>query len=306
MWQTEIGNYGSFFALLPPPLLKTQQIRNLKKWRKKNCWRYHHFTYVYQKHNHMRYGSWNTEWDKQNILSSWVIFYPLQPAKSKFWKNEKSNCICYHFTHVYHKSWSYDICFLRYKARQDFLSFWAIFCPLTLLTTRKIKILKKWHKHAWRYYHCTHVYHKWQSHEVWFLRYGPQWAGFFVILHHFLPLYPPNNLENQNFEKTKKKPGCILILHICTINDNLMMYGSWDMERKKQNFLSFWTVFCPFTSPKDLENENFGKTKKKAWRHYHFTRVPYMTIIWYMVPEIWSETDKICCHFGLFFALLPP
>ena len=35
VWQTEIGNYGSFFTLLPPPLLKTQQIRNLKKWRKK-------------------------------------------------------------------------------------------------------------------------------------------------------------------------------------------------------------------------------------------------------------------------------
>ena len=25
-----------------------------------------------------------------------------------------------------------------------------------------------------------------------------------------------------------------------------------------------------------------------------------------MVPEIWSATDKIFCHFGPFFALLPP
>ena len=25
-----------------------------------------------------------------------------------------------------------------------------------------------------------------------------------------------------------------------------------------------------------------------------------------MVPEIWSVTDRIFCHFGLFFALLPP
>ena len=25
-----------------------------------------------------------------------------------------------------------------------------------------------------------------------------------------------------------------------------------------------------------------------------------------MVPEIWSETDKMFCHFGPFFALLPP
>ena len=25
-----------------------------------------------------------------------------------------------------------------------------------------------------------------------------------------------------------------------------------------------------------------------------------------MVPEIWSETDKIFCHFGSFYDLLPP
>ena len=31
-----------------------------------------------------------------------------------------------------------------------------------------------------------------------------------------------------------------------------------------------------------------------------------MTIIWCMVPEIWSVTDRIFCHFGPFFALLPP
>ena len=33
MWQTEIGNYGSFFVLLPPPL-KTWKIRILKKYKK--------------------------------------------------------------------------------------------------------------------------------------------------------------------------------------------------------------------------------------------------------------------------------
>ena len=30
-----------------------------------------------------------------------------------------------------------------------------------------------------------------------------------------------------------------------------------------------------------------------------------MTIIWCMVPEIWSTTDIIFCHFGPFFALSP-
>ena len=38
-------------------------------------------------------------------------------------------------------------------------SFWAIFCPFTLLTAQKIKIFKKW-KNTWRYYHFTQVYLK--------------------------------------------------------------------------------------------------------------------------------------------------
>ena len=40
--------------------------------------------------------------------------------------------------------------------------------PFYPLTTRKTKILKKWKKSIWRYDHFTHVYHKWQSYEVWF------------------------------------------------------------------------------------------------------------------------------------------
>ena len=69
----------------------------------------------------------------------------------------------------------------------------------------------------------------------------------FVILGHFLPFQPLDNLENQNF-KLKKTPGDIITLYICTINDNHMMYGSWGMEHNRHNFLSFWNVFCPFTT----------------------------------------------------------
>ena len=43
----------------------------------------------------------------------------------------------------------------------------------------------------------------------------------------FFALFPPDDLENQNLEKMKKKtPGDIIILHMCTTNDNHMMYGS--------------------------------------------------------------------------------
>ena len=98
-----------------------------------------------------------------------------------------------------------------------------------------------------RYYHFTHVYYKWQPYDVWFLRYGAWQTKCFVIFDCFLPFHPSNKLKNQNFEKLKKIPGDIIILHMCTINDNHMMYGSWDIECNGQNFLSFWTTFCTFT-----------------------------------------------------------
>ena len=69
---------------------------------------------------------------------------------------------------------------------------------------------------------------------------------FFVILDRFLTFYRPNNSKNQNFEKMKKAPGDI-ILHMCTINGNHVMYGFWDMKHDGQIFSSFWTVFWPFT-----------------------------------------------------------
>ena len=43
----------------------------------------------------------------------------------------------------------------------------------------------------------------------------------------FFAHLPPSDPENQNFDKMKKKTlGAIIILHMCTINDNYMMYGS--------------------------------------------------------------------------------
>ena len=78
---------------------------------------------------------------------------------------------------------------------KDFLLFWTIFWPFTSLTTWKSKFKKKWKK-PWIYYHCTLVYHKWRSYNVWFLRYGTQQTEFFQL---FWAIY----IKNQNFEKMK-------------------------------------------------------------------------------------------------------
>ena len=96
----------------------------------------------------------------------------------------------------------------------------------------------------------------------------------FVILGYFLPFYPANNLKNQNCEKMKKKPGDIIILHLYTTNDNRMMYGSWDMERDRQNFFSFWTIFCPFTPLTTQKIKILKKWKTSLEISSFYTSVP--------------------------------
>ena len=124
---TEIGNFRSFFPLLPPKNPKNQDFKKCK-----NLLEISFYTCV------------------PKITIIWRMVPEIWSAtdrKSKFWKNEKS---------------------------------------------------------TWRYYHFTNVYHKWQSYDIWFFRYGVQQTKSFVILDRFLPFHPCNSPKNQNFEKMKK------------------------------------------------------------------------------------------------------
>ena len=63
---------------------------------------------------------------------------------------------------------------------------------------------------------------------------------FFVILVTFCSFtLPPNDPENQNFEKIKKNAWRYLscYTYMCTINENHMIYGSWNIRCNRQNFL---------------------------------------------------------------------
>ena len=64
--------------------------------------------------------------------------------------------------------------------------------------------------------------------------------------------------------------------------------------------------FLPFYPPKKPQNQNFEKWKNLLEISSFYTCAPKITIIWCTVPEIRSETDRIFCHFGPFFPLLPP
>ena len=92
-------------------------------------------------------------------------------------------------------------------------------------------------------------------HDIWFLRYGvtdrhSSWETDIILCHigHIFALLPT--------------PTDIIILLMCTINGNHMIYVTWDIKRGRQNFLSFWATFYFFTHPNNLKNPNFEKLKK--------------------------------------------
>ena len=152
----------------------------------------------------MIYSFWDIECVRLKlvIISDFLSFYTVLKTWKiiilKKWKKIASDIIILHMctknhNHMMYASWKMEC------NRHKFLSFWTIFCRFTTQLTPKFKIWKK----------CTerpgdiiflHMC-KWRSCDVWFLRYKAQKTEFLVILGHFLPSDPPNNLNNQNFEK---------------------------------------------------------------------------------------------------------
>ena len=86
----------------------------------------------------------------------------------------------------------------------------------------------------------------------------------------------------------------------------LMMYGSWDKRCNRHSFLSFCAILNLLTTTWKIKILKKRRKKKNLEILPFYTCVRQMMIIWCMVPEIWSVTDRIFCHFVPFFALLPP
>ena len=129
--------------------------------------------------------------------------------------------------------------------------FWAIFCPFTSLTTRKIKIFTKWKKHL----EISSFYNSVLKIIIIICYTVPEiWHVTWAIFCSFTTL----TAQKINIKKKKKMPGDIIILYKCTKNDDHTLYCSWDMLGDRFNcYFSFWAIFCPFTAKKDkiLKNE---------------------------------------------------
>ena len=172
---------------------------------------------------------------------------------------------------------------------QSFLSFWAIFCLLTLLLTQKSKILKK------------------------------RKPGDIIIVlllttndNHILygPFYPlPSPLTIRKIKILKKWKKHLEISSFYTSVPKIMIIGYtvpeiWHMMDVIIIFLGY---FLPFYCSNHQKNENVKKIKKHLEISWFYTSAGKFMIICYTAPEIWCMIDLIVLfHFGLLFALLPP
>ena len=135
-----------------------------------------------------------------------------------------------------HSSWDIEFDRLKLVIMSHFMPFYP-----SPLKPKKSESWKKKLQEISSFYMCT----KNQSYEVRFLRYRvsqTEFLSFWAIFALLLPLPHPNNPKNPNFEKTKKMPGDIITLHMYTINENHVMYGSWDKECDRQNLFSLQKI----------------------------------------------------------------
>ena len=132
---------------------------------------------------------------------------------------------------VYIKIMMYSFWDVRHN--KGFLSFWAIFCPLTLPKFWKNEKKKQTLK-ASSFYTCVpQMTIIWCMVEIWSMT-DRHFCHFGLFSAH------PNNLENKNFEKMKKAPGDISFYTSLPWQS----YDEWFWRYEvQQNFLSFWAIF---------------------------------------------------------------
>ena len=95
----------------------------------------------------------------------------------------------------------YDLQFLRWRVLLGH------FLPFYPPKNQKTKIFKKW-----KSFKDTIL--QLQSYDVWFLRCRVKQTEFVVVVDHFLPFYPPNNLKIKILKKQKILSGDIMILYM--------------------------------------------------------------------------------------------
>ena len=119
------------------------------------------------------------------------------------------------------------------------------------------------------------------------------------------PLSPLTTWKIKTLTLKKKH---LEILSFYTFAPIWQSYDVWFLRYgvRQTYFFIILDHFLPFY-PLGTQKINILKKWKTHLKILSFYKcVPKMRVIWCMVPEKWSGTDIIFCHFGLFCALLLP
>ena len=110
-------------------------------------------------------------WSMTDIIfcqfGSFLPFYPRNNPKNQNLNKWKKHLEISSFYTCVSQNSSWDV----EHDRQNFCHIGPFFALLSPWQPKKSKLWKN-EKTTWRYYHFTHVYYKWKSYDVWFLRYG--------------------------------------------------------------------------------------------------------------------------------------
>ena len=132
-----------------------------------------------------------------------------------------------------------------------------------------------------------------------FWHFGQFWTICHFVIFCCFAILDPNYPKNQNFEKLKKSPRDIIILHKCNKSNDPVLYYSLDMEHNGCNcYFSFWAIFWQFTSL-TARKIKIKKNGKKAWRYHNFTQVYMLYCSWDMA------CDRCNCYFSFWVLFWP-
>ena len=127
-----------------------------------------------------------------------------------------------------------------------------------------------------------------------------------VIMGRFLPFYlrPLKSWKTRILKKWKKLLE-ISSFYTCVPKTTIISGMVPEIQSKTGrifcHFGPFFLHFYPLTTHKIKILKQWKNNLKMS---SFYTCVPKITIIWCMLPEIWSPTDIIFGHFGPLFALL--
>ena len=156
------------------------------------------------------------------ILGNFCPFTPLKNPKNQDFEKWKKLLEISYFTHVYQKSQSYDVQFLRYGVRQFFVipDHFLPFYTSMDLENQKFEKIKKPPKEIIIFQMCT-INDSQMMYGSWDMECNGQNILWFWTI--FCPFNPLITQKTKILKKKKKPPRDIIILHRCNINDICMV-----------------------------------------------------------------------------------